>query len=624
MCGLTGFLSSNDIPSQILHEKVKKMNERIIHRGPDSDGIWISENIPLAFGFRRLAIQDLSPAGAQPMVSVSGRYVIVFNGEVYNFRELRAALPPQNYKGHSDTEVILAAIEEWGIEKTLGKMNGMFAIAFYDQKERVLTLARDRMGKKPLYAGWGEDGFYFASELKAICAGLSEKPSLDKDVMALYLRWRYIPAPYSIYRNIYQLKPGTFLSIQIDRLKNPFDLPREMTAYWAFDDRIASQTPFEGSYEEAKTVLIEHLKISTRRRMIADVPLGAFLSGGVDSSLIVALMTEVSDKKVQTYTIAFDDKTHDESAFAKEVSDHLGTDHTVFTVTGEEALKTVDYLPDILDEPFGDPSIIPTYHVCAQARKDLTVALSGDGGDETFGGYGWYKRTAKLAPLLNQPAIFRILAAQILQVVPIKGQAQRDKMALILSAGSDKELYSALHSYWDSVPLNILNFGPKSLSIPVDEITYQSEDRLLNLMAYDTQMFLPHDVLTKVDRASMAVSLEVRAPLLDYEIVEFGWSLPVEMRRGKKILKDVLRNYVPDTLIHRPKQGFSIPHGAWLRGELREWAEDLLSKGSLRKHGFLNESYVHMLWQDHISGHRDYGHYLWTLVQFQAWAERWL
>lgn len=625
MCGLTGFVPKIEASSSALSEKMKAMTRAIVHRGPDSEGIWLNENARIAFGFRRLAIQDLSPAGAQPMTSKSGRYVMVFNGEIYNFQKLRAELPLQNYNGHSDTEVILAAVEAWGFEKTLESLNGMFAIALFDQKAQCLYLARDRMGKKPLYAGWGTDGFYFASELKAICAALSEKPAMSRDVAALYIRWRYVPAPYSIYEHIYLLKPGCSLKLPLDALKVPFALPDKMQSYWCFQDITARGTTFEGSYEEATTALADHLKEAVSGRMIADVPLGAFLSGGVDSSLIVSMMKEVSDKTVQTYTIAFDEKKVDESVYAKAVSDHLGTQHTVFTVTGEEALKTVEYLPDILDEPLGDPSIIPSYHVCKQARRDLTVALTGDGGDESFGGYGWYKRARKLAPLLQQPYILRAALAEAIRVLPIKGAAQRAKIALMLAARDDKELYKALMSYWDAVPLNILNYVPGVLQSPLDEMTAPSaKNRALNLMAFDTMMFLPHDVLTKMDRASMANSLEVRAPLLDYKVVEFAWSLPPEMRKGKNILKDLLRRYIPDEMIDRPKQGFSIPHSAWLRGPLKEWAGDLLSSASIEKQGLFKAAHIETIWSDHITGRRDYGHYLWTLVQFQSWSRKWL
>lgn len=586
MCGIVGYSGKSN-----LEYKVRSMVDVITHRGPDDEGLFTDETNALALSFRRLAIQDLSPAGHQPMTSLSGRYTVIFNGEIYNFEDLRKDLE-QDYKGHSDTEVILTALDAWGLERTLARISGMFAIALYDRKEDLLHLVRDHMGKKPLYYGHGKDGFYFASEMKSILAALPEKPCLNRDVAALYFQWRYVPDPHCIFEGFHKLSPGHILTLPLDK---PEKL--EIKPFWSLRDIAAKDPTFEGSKEDALNRLEEILSAATARRMIADVPLGAFLSGGIDSALIVAMMQQ--SKKTQTFTIAFEDKKYNEAEHARAIAAHLGTDHTEMMLTAKEALETVPALPAMFDEPFGDPSAIPTYHVCRLAKHKMTVALSGDGGDESFGGYSWYKRAAKInaLPLSH-------LAGCVLGALPLSPQVR--KMASVMAARDDKTQYRALHSYWQIASL--LNYEPKFLSTPLDNMQG-------GLMGYDSVMFLPGDVLTKVDRVSMANSLEVRAPLLDREVVEFAWSLPPEMRVGKSLLKELLYRHVPRELIDRPKQGFSIPHQAWLRGSLREWVESILEQ----PHDLLDMPTVRKIWHAHVSGKADYGHLLWTITQFQSW-----
>lgn len=608
MCGFAGYIG----PAKNLEKKNKMMASSIPHRGPDDEGMFIDEEIGLALSFRRLSIQDLSENGHQPMESNSKRYVLVFNGEIYNFHNLRDELESksQQFNGHSDTEVMLAAFEEWGIEKSLERFNGMFALALYDRKERTLTLARDRMGKKPLYLGWSKDGFYIASEMKAALVALPERPALNRDVAALYMHWRYIPDPYCIHEGFSKLSPGSYITAPVDDFKTPFDVQNRAKKFFNFE-ALTQIDKFAGDEEAALNELETRLKEATQRRMISDVPLGTFLSGGTDSALITALMSAQSDKPVRSFTIGFEDPAYNEAEVARQVAEHLKTEHTEVVVTAADAQKLAFELPDIFDEPFGDPSAIPTLQVCKLAKEHMTVALSGDGGDESFGGYSWYERARKVQSI---PAPLRHMAAPFMRSSP-----QALKMASLFRADDHKELYANLHSYAQTLSNPLLNYEVTALPLPHDELP-NTRSLPENLMAYDSLMFLPGDVLTKVDRTSMAVSLEVRSPLLDKEVVEFAWSLPPAMRRRKAILKNLLRRHLPGELIDLPKRGFSIPHGSWLRGDLSEWAGDLLALDS----GIFNRETIDTLWSAHKKGEADHGHLLWTIVQFQSFYERWM
>lgn len=591
MCGIAGYIGSSD-----LKEKAQMMSGEIRHRGPDDQGIFLDHNQGVSLAFTRLSIQDLSAAGHQPMTSASGRYVIVFNGEIYNFQKLRQELEERGhvFKGHSDTEVVLGCFENWGIFESLQKFLGMFAIAVYDKKENNLILARDRLGKKPLYYGDGKDGFYFASEMKAILAAQSEKPAINTDVAALYFQWHYVPDPYSIYQGFHKVPAGHLMIMSANNTDK-----RELKAYWSFKDIADKKPSFDGSEAEAIDALETLLKDATSKRMIADVPVGAFLSGGIDSSLIVALMQQ--ERKIKTFTIGFEESEYSEAPYARRIAEHLGTEHIEITIENDFTVNTIDKLPYMFDEPFGDASAIPTYAISKMAKEHMAVAVSGDGGDETFNGYSWYRRGEMIDKV---PSPIRHLSGTILKHIAYSPQMR--KMAFALKAKNKEEQYKALLSYWQCVDLG--GHTPKKLPLPMDNMSG-------GMMAYDTVMFLPSDILTKVDRTSMAVSLEVRSPLLDHRIIEFGWNLPFELRRNKNLLKKLLERYVPNEMFERPKQGLIVPQDKWLRGILRDWAEDILHQD----HELLNKSKVQQIWNLHQSGKANYGYLLWTILSFQNW-----
>jgi asparagine synthase (glutamine-hydrolysing) len=634
MCGIVGYLDLRNA-GDVAQHSLCAMADALVHRGPDAHGLWVEpDGGGFALAHRRLSIIDTSDAGAQPMQSASGRYIIVFNGEVYNFQTLSAELEGQgcSFKGHSDTEVLLAAFERWGIEDTLKRIAGMFALALYDVKTRELTLARDRLGKKPLYFGWSGDGaaFAFASELKAFKAAQAfKRPDVHQGAVRLYLQWRYVPDPYTIYQNIWKLPPSHYVTLPLEAYAQPFKPQEHMRCYWDFDAVVHQERP-DVSEDAALDRLEVALEQAVQERMISDVPLGAFLSGGVDSALIVALMQKHSDQAVSSFTIAFDDPRYNEAEQAAEIAARLGTNHTEMILKPQEALDTVSHLGSIFDEPFADPSAIPTYHVCRLARKDITVALTGDGGDESFAGYSWYARAQKMQKILGLPLGVRSLGAKAFEnAVFFDGHfsvAQRQKIAALLRVKNADEIYPLLHSYWSAVTGQPYD---ASYSVSYDDLAQNIEAQHIveRMMAFDVRMFLAGDVLTKVDRCSMAHSLELRSPLLDHRVVECAWSLPhsLKMRGGtqKYALKQLLRRYLPDDLIDRPKQGFSIPHGQWLRDDLREWAEDMLSVDALKKHNLIAPESVRPYWDAHVSGQADYGHYLWTIVSMQNWAEAW-
>ncbi len=647
MCGIAGFFDpTHSTPPETSLEKVEQMAGALHHRGPDDQGSWIDAKVGLAFGFRRLAILDLSPAGHQPMLSSDGRYVIVYNGEVYNHSELRIELSNlgHTFRGHSDTEVMLAAIRQWGVEPAVRRFNGMFAIALWDRRERLLHLVRDRLGIKPLYYGWTGGVFVFGSELKALKAHPAFRAEIDRDALALYLRHNYIPAPYTIYKGIRKLLPGTTLTLTGSQAgEYPPPAP-----YWSARQVTEAGTahPFAGTDEEARERLDALLRQSVRERMIADVPLGAFLSGGVDSSAVVALMQVQSSRPVQTFTVGFFEEGYNEAEHAKEVARHLGTAHTELYVTPQEAQAVIPRLPALYDEPFADSSQIPTFLISELARRHVTVSLSGDGGDELFGGYNrytWARNIWKAAGWLPRP--FRAFGATVLRgvspafwdallsncFIPSRwriseaGEKIR-KIAEILPARSPQAVYFDLVSLWKEPASVVLGGGEPATLLTNRDAWADLPDYTAWMMYLDLVTYLPDDILTKVDRASMGVSLEARVPYLDdHRVVEFAWQLPLTMKirdgQRKWLLRQVLYQYVPRQMIERPKKGFSIPIDAWLRGPLRGWAEDLLGETRLKREGFFNPGPIRQKWQEHLTGKHDWQYHLWDILMFEAWLE---
>jgi len=636
MCGITGFIDfTKQTSSDVLYSCAQKMADQIAYRGPDDSGIWIDPRQGVALAHRRLSIIDTTEAGRQPMLSADGRYVLVFNGEIYNFKELRNELT-EAFRGHSDTEVLLAALSEWGLEKTLARVNGMFAFALWDRKKRCLHLVCDRLGQKPLYYALIGNTLIFASELKALRMHPQFKSNINRDALASYLRMNYVPAPQSIYQDTHKLMPASYLTIASNT--RPSRLIQKN--YW--DHHALSlnhlDQPFTGSAKEAEYILHHLLKDAVSKRMISDVPLGAFLSGGIDSSLVVALMQSQSSRPVKTFTIGFHEKHFNEANEAKTVAAHLKTEHTELYVTPEDAMAVIPKLPHIYDEPFADMSQIPTYLVSHLARQHVTVALSGDGGDEFFGGYNrhfwvpmFWQRFGKLPyalkyPFLKMmatvpPSIWNTLFGRYVSNPANKCQ----RLATMLSCRSSGDMYLDLISSWKQ-PEDILIDGHDQMPSFFEHYFSHTElDQQHQMMYLDATTYLPGDILTKVDRASMAVSLEARSPLLDYRIAEFAWRLPLSSKirgnKGKQILRNILNQYLPNELIDRPKMGFGVPIGAWLRGPLVEWAEDLLSEQRLQNDGFFKVDEVRKRWHQHQKGQRNWQYCLWNLLMFQCWLQ---
>ena len=632
MCGLVGILRPDGLNPAATEELVNQLAARLDHRGPDDHGSWVDGAAGIALGHTRLAVLDLSPAGHQPMFSASGRYVIAFNGEIYNHLELRKELELNNsagpWRGHSDTETLLAAVDHWGIERALGKSVGMFAFALWDRQRRVLTLARDRLGEKPLYYGGRGNLFLFGSELKALRAHPAFVAEVDRNALDLYMQYGYVPAPASIYRGISKLLPGTYLQIAGT---GGFDSVPKPIPYWSLSQAVArgAADPFRGSDAEAAGELETHLARAVALQRIADVPLGAFLSGGVDSSMVVALMQAGASSKAKTYTIGYHEAAHSEATYAQAVAEHLGTDHTTLYVTAREALEVIPRLPRLYDEPFGDSSAIPAFLVSAFARRHVTVALSGDGGDELFGGYGRYQRTADLWRAIRRvPYPLRSAAAAAIRTwrSGAKGPsigARAERYSSYLSATTVEECYDAQVSRFPYAN-GLVIAGHSRNRRSASPYPPHGDGDFEKMMYVDSCRYLPDDILTKVDRASMAVSLEVRVPMLDHRVLEFAWRLPSAMRtrnrQDKWLLKQLLRKFLPAAMIERPKMGFGVPVGQWLRGPLREWSEDLLTQDRLRSQGFLNPQVVRRLWQQHLSADRGESDSLWQILAFQAWV----
>ncbi|PHS64396.1 MAG: asparagine synthase (glutamine-hydrolyzing) [Thalassobium sp.] len=623
MCGIVGFLNVGiDLSSG---HSLNRYVRSVSHRGPDDSGIWCDKELGVVLGHTRLAIVDLSLAGHQPMSSACDRYMIAFNGEIYNHYKLRQRLEQQGqapaWRGHSDTETLLACFGVWGVEKTLQATVGMFAIALWDKHEKVLTLARDRFGEKPLYWGWNNGTLLFGSELKALKAYPGFNAKVDRNALALLLRYNYIPAPHSIYQGIEKLKAGHYVQIAKGQIRNNVQpLP-----FWSFKQVVENgiQNPFAGSDSQAVDELESRLTASISDQMLADVPLGAFLSGGVDSSTVVALMQKQAQRPVKTFAIGFNESGYNEAIYAKEVAQHLATDHTELYVGAGDALALVPKLAEIYCEPFADSSQLPTYLVSQMAKQQVTVSLSGDGGDELFGGYNPYQFAPNIwKKMCFLPLPMRKLAFQLLSGLPLPDKFE--KLLSVFPAKDQYQFYQLMMSHWSNATDVVFD----SRDVPVylsDARQWPVTDGFEHwMMAMDAGQYMTDDILVKVDRAAMANSLETRVPLLDHRVFAFAWQLPQHMKIrngvGKWALREVLYRHVPQNMIDRPKKGFSIPLAQWLRGPLREWAEELLSEQRLASEGYFNPLPIRKALHQHLSGKADNALKLWSVLMFQAWV----
>ncbi len=644
MCGIAGLYSFNAHPDrQALHRAATAMTNALRHRGPDEGDVWQDPETPVVLGHRRLSIIDLSSAGRQPMRSASERYIIVFNGEIYNFRQLRIELERLGafFRGYSDTEVILAAIEEWGLDYTLKSIRGMFAFALWDRHEKRIHFARDRMGKKPLYIGWAGSALIFGSELKALTVHPDFRKKIDRAALTAYMRFGYVPSPLCIFENVRSLPPGQTMTLDLDHLEMNEPLEPYMKPYWSHLDALrTARAAGCGEKLHIPERFESLLQDCVAERLVSDVPLGAFLSGGIDSSLTVALMQKASKSPVKTYSIGFHEKGYNEAAHAKKVAAYLGTDHHEQYVEPAHALDLIPKLAEIYDEPFADISAIPTYLVSAFARQSVTVALSGDGGDEMLGGYTRHVQGPKVWKNMKRvPKFLRSALSSGLSKISVQTWdkisryhpqfgSHIHKVGDALSEEDPTAFYLRLVSRWDR-PENLVKEGAET-TIPLTNPDLQPEGLSFGemMMYWDVLSYLPGDVLTKVDRASMAASLEVRAPLLDQRIYEYVWSLPesykIHQGQGKWLLRHVLRQHLPERLFDRPKQGFNIPIDEWLRGPLRDWAENLLDEKKMTEQGLIDPEPVRKLWTDHCAGHGNHSGKLWTVLMFQDWHARWI
>lgn len=654
MCGLAGVYSINCSSQARATDVCTAMTAELVHRGPDDAGIWQDGRGRIALGHRRLSILDLSPLGHQPMVSSTGRYVIVFNGEIYNHLIIRSELESSStcagrgtpWRGHSDTETILAAVECWGVERTVAKLNGMFAAAVYDNHEQSLYLFRDRMGEKPMYYGWVGNIFVFASELKAITAVPGFTRTIDIQALQLYMQFGYVPGPFSIYKGIFKLRQGTML--KLDRSAQPGELPPSCP-YWELTSFVLP-TNCERRFSDSEVVdrFETLLNASVKQQMLSDVPLGAFFSGGLDSSLIVSLMQKHSTERVKTFTIGFREAGYNEADYARDIAHYLGTDHTELYVTPQDAMDIIPQLPCIYDEPFADNSQLPTILLSRLTRQQVTVALSGDGGDELFGGYNRYLAVNRLASVLQySPVPLRQALASVvaklhleryektilalLTRMPLRFHVPQVaekilKLSELLAKESIKDIYGSIVTKWDN-GAGIVKADRTPLTSgcdPVEELAPLLRS-VEGMMIVDALTYLTDDILVKVDRAAMAVSLETRVPFLDHSVVEFAMQLPLVYKirngKGKWIVRELLQRYLPSTYFERPKSGFGVPVGKWLRGPLRDWAEELLAPKRLGRHDYFDVALVQQVWQEHLSERKNHHAKLWTLLMFEAWLD---
>lgn len=640
MCGIAGMLSPRESNN---YDAVIEMARTLDHRGPDERGAWYDPANGIALSHTRLSIIDLSPQGNQPMISHSGRYVLVYNGEIYNFQHIRRELEKQGditWRGHSDTEVLITAIEKWGLQKVLDQSDGMFAFALWDKKHQRLTFVRDRVGEKPLYIGWLGGNIVFASEMKAFHKLPQWHRDINRKSLGYLLRFGYVPAPLSIYEGIYKLFPGHSITLESDDCQTVpavEDFMNRCKCYWNLPAHASSAVERSSDMDPSMAIdrLERLLTESIRLRMVADVPIGALLSGGIDSSIVTAIMQRISPKPVKTFTIGFSESELDEARHAKSVAAHIGSDHTEIFLSHRDALDLITRLPEIYDEPFADPSQIPTVLVSRVARQKVTVALSGDGGDELFSGYARYWAGLRIWPVIKWlPSVLRLKIGQLLasgsksvaqsmfQYNPNKITHRIWRLGRRVSAEDFESFYANLQSL--SLCQTAASSWPTGLPLVRRTETPLSAMNIeQRMMLFDQCSYLPDDILVKTDRASMSASLELRVPLLDHKLVEFAWSLPSHLRRkgenGKQLLRQLLYRYVPRKLVERPKKGFEIPQDKWLRGPLREWMLDLLAPSSILKDGYLDNTVIQWLVSEHLSGHGDHGYALWPTLMFQAW-----
>lgn len=640
MCGIYGFITLQGFETYA--KNMSKMGDAIAFRGPDGSGVWLDEKAGIGLGHNRLAIVDLSNAGAQPMHSESGRYVLVFNGEIYNHLHIRAQLKKHNWKGGSDTETLLAAIESWGLKKALNAATGMFAIALWDRQDRVINFARDRIGEKPLYYGIQNNSLIFASDLGSIRKSPGFNSVIDKEALALYFQYNAVPDPYCIYKGFRKLMAGSFISIDYENIKN--NVLDEPLKYWSIHDTVGSIDDSRNLNNDTDAVLeFERLfRQSVSEQMMADVPIGAFLSGGVDSTAVVAMMQSLSDKPVKTFTIGFQEGNYNEAIHAKEVAGHLGTEHHELYLKNEQALAIVPKIQSIYSEPFADSSQIPTYLVSQLAKNNVKVALSGDGGDELFGGYGRYQMlNSELSKIYSLPFSLRLALSSAIQKISIESwdnifNASRTfipgamktyasglrahKFAEILKVKNSTDFYKKIVSHWD-----IHKLMPGIYELPSaysEQLDSHGISPAQSMMIKDILGYLPSDILVKIDRAAMFNSLETRVPFLDYRLVEFSKKLPIHMKMRGQYTKWIVRQYVykhvPVNLIERPKMGFGVPMAAWLRGPLKEWAYDLVME--YQKNNEDSSDHVRDIWSKLQSGEGSgLEHMIWNLAQYQAW-----